>query len=98
MYEWTVQEATVVRCLKDDASVGLIVAQYSAKAVIVTMPAWDSIGTVYFNEEKWHAGYGQSQLRQMLEVARSIGGDVRMEDPILSTIEFLKFEKAPEGR
>ena len=98
MYEWTVQESVFVRTLMPDASAGLVMASDNTRAVVVKMPNWDGIGTVYFNEEKWYTGYGQSQLREMLSKAREIGGDVifQGQDQALALITTLRFEMAPK--
>jgi len=96
MYEWTVQETVFVNCLTEEAKSGLFTNADRTKAVVVRVPAWDSIGTTYFNEEKWYAGYGQSQLRDMLTRARDVGGDVIFHSQILADVPELQFVVAPK--
>lgn len=97
MYEWTVQDSVFVRSLNEEASAALVVSYDNSKAVVVRLPDWDSIGTTYFNEDKWFAGFGQSQLREMIRTARRIGGDVifQKQDQVMSHMEFM-FDKAPD--
>lgn len=98
-YDWTVKESVFVRALMPDASQGLFIMHDNTKAVVVRLPAWDSVGTTYFNEEKWFAGFGQSQIREMLRMAREVGGDVifSKRDQIMSDME-VSFDKAPMPR
>ena len=95
-YDWTVKESVFVRALREDASSGLVTMYDNTKAVVVRLPVWDSCGTTYFNEQKWYAGFGQSVLRDMLKIAREVGGDVifQRQDQIMSEMN-APFEKAP---
>lgn len=99
VYEWTVKEGVMVRSLARSANLGLFLIQDNSKAVVVRLPRWDSIGTVFFNDEKWFTGYAQSQLREMLRIAGKHSSDVIFanEHQIMKDMNVV-FDKAPEAR
>lgn len=95
MYEWTVREQVFVSSLTHDATVIRITSADHKKAVIARIPEWDSVGTIFFNEERWFAGFGQSHLRNMARVARDTGAEILIQRDVEVVKEIPDFICAP---